>query len=341
MFTVRGKSGKVVGQYATKAEAERRIAQLKAGAARLRPFQFAGGRTSRSPTPINLEVVPSQHGGYVLGYPDGTFWTPSGPLSWPPSSWTGPTSGRWYSLEGAQKALNNIRRGKEPEPDEPKVKRNAGHSPTREYREITQADVGKVLFPAFGRKWAVSEFIGRIMPQDVGKRVYKVAPDMVQVENNEQRARRTGSARSPGHERQGYTVFTRQLMPPRTVRVVQHDLTLSEARAMCARINADPNNQVYGEFTTNENFRASFPNARRLSRSQSPSTGTKQKIYRGFLIKISHGGTWCEGNIYKKDGSIAEHIGSGSCGPGASLKAATIGKMIERGERIIDAMQGD
>ena len=331
MFTVRGKSGKVVGQYATKAEAERRIAQLKAGAARLRPFQFAGGRTSRSPTPINLEVVPSQHGGYVLGYPDGTFWTPSGPLSWPPSSWTGPTSGRWYSLEGAQKALNNIRRGKEPEPDEPKVKRNAGHSPTREYREITQADVGKVLFPAFGRKWAVSEFIGRIMPQDVGKRVYKVAPDMVQVENNEQRARRTGSARSPGHERQGYTVFKRSKTNPRAIKVVQHDLTISEARAMCAR-NNKPSAKVHWEFTTNDNFRRG---------GRSPSTGTKQKIYRGFLIKVNHGGTWCEGNIYKKDGSIAEHIGSGSCGPGASLKAATIGKMIERGERIIDAMHGD
>jgi hypothetical protein len=49
MFVVRGKSGKVAGRYHTKAEAERRIAQLKAGAARLRPFAFAGHRTSRSP----------------------------------------------------------------------------------------------------------------------------------------------------------------------------------------------------------------------------------------------------------------------------------------------------
>ena len=47
-YVVRGKSGKVVGRYATQAEAERRIAQLKAGAARLRPFQFASG-SARSP----------------------------------------------------------------------------------------------------------------------------------------------------------------------------------------------------------------------------------------------------------------------------------------------------
>jgi hypothetical protein len=69
----------------------------------------------------SLEVVPSQHGGYVLRYPNGTFWTPSGPLSWPPSMWNGPTSGRWTSLEGAKRALDNIRRGKKPESDEPGV----------------------------------------------------------------------------------------------------------------------------------------------------------------------------------------------------------------------------
>jgi len=59
----------------------------------------------------------------------------------------------------------------------------------RPYREITRADVGKAHFRAFGRVWPVADFIGRIMAQDVGKRVYKVG-DIVQVENNEQRARR-------------------------------------------------------------------------------------------------------------------------------------------------------
>jgi hypothetical protein len=48
-YVVRGKSGKVAGRYATRAEAERRIAQLKAGASRLKAFQFGGGRSAKSP----------------------------------------------------------------------------------------------------------------------------------------------------------------------------------------------------------------------------------------------------------------------------------------------------
>ena len=255
MFTVRGKSGKVVGQYTTKAEAERRIAQLKAGAARLRPFRFVG-RSSRSP-----------HG--------------------------------W--VEEIQAMLDK-----------------AG------YAGDLKKHAERLVREGYG-------------PEEIA---YRIRTGQIERGLGIQMVKK-GTFRMSPHERQEYTVFKRSKTNPRAVKVVQHDLTISEARAMCARINADPRSRVYGEFTTNENFRASFPNARRLSRSQSPSTGTKQKIYRGFLIKISHGGTWCEGNIYKKDGSLAEHIGSGSCGPGASLKAATIGKMIERGERIIDAMHGD
>jgi hypothetical protein len=56
--------------------------------------------------------------------------------------------------------------------------------------EITEEHVGKMLFPAFGRHWRVSDFIGRILKQDVGKRVYKVADDLLQVENEEQRTER-------------------------------------------------------------------------------------------------------------------------------------------------------
>lgn len=40
-FVVRGKSGKIAGRYATRAEAEHRIAQLKAGAARLKSYRFS------------------------------------------------------------------------------------------------------------------------------------------------------------------------------------------------------------------------------------------------------------------------------------------------------------
>jgi hypothetical protein len=39
-FIVRSKSGKVVGRYHTRAEAQRRIAQLKAGAERLKGYRF-------------------------------------------------------------------------------------------------------------------------------------------------------------------------------------------------------------------------------------------------------------------------------------------------------------
>lgn len=44
-YVVRGKSGKVVGRYATRGEAEARIAQIKTG---LAPYKFARG--SRSPS---------------------------------------------------------------------------------------------------------------------------------------------------------------------------------------------------------------------------------------------------------------------------------------------------
>ena len=52
-------------------------------------------------------------------------------------------------------------------------------------REITKYDVGKMVFNAIGRSWLTVNFIGRILPQDVGKRVYLVG-DILQVENKEQ-----------------------------------------------------------------------------------------------------------------------------------------------------------
>jgi hypothetical protein len=76
MFVVRGKSGKVVGKYATRAEAERRIAQLKAGAARLRPFAF--GRGARSPsTKGDWETGAHSHGAndlILFAYNTGTLY---------------------------------------------------------------------------------------------------------------------------------------------------------------------------------------------------------------------------------------------------------------------------
>lgn len=53
------------------------------------------------------------------------------------------------------------------------------------YREITKGDVGKAVFTAFGKQWMASSFIGRILKQDVGKRVYLIG-DILQVENDQQ-----------------------------------------------------------------------------------------------------------------------------------------------------------
>lgn len=54
---------------------------------------------------------------------------------------------------------------------------------------LTTADVGRPWIKAFGRTWMASGFIGRILPGDVGKRVFLVG-DVLQVENDGQRAAR-------------------------------------------------------------------------------------------------------------------------------------------------------
>jgi hypothetical protein len=60
---------------------------------------------------------------------------------------------------------------------------------TTKYVEITEAHVGRPFFKAFGCTWPTSSFIGRILPGDVGKRVY-LRGAVLQVENDEQRAAR-------------------------------------------------------------------------------------------------------------------------------------------------------
>lgn len=59
----------------------------------------------------------------------------------------------------------------------------------RQYREISTQDVEQPFFKAFGQVWPTSGFIGRVLRQDVGKRVYLVG-GILQVENDEQRAMR-------------------------------------------------------------------------------------------------------------------------------------------------------
>lgn len=57
------------------------------------------------------------------------------------------------------------------------------------YYELTEGDVGKPWVKAFGRIWWCPAFIGKVLPLDVGKRVYEV-DGVLQVENDEQRAKR-------------------------------------------------------------------------------------------------------------------------------------------------------
>ena len=49
--------------------------------------------------------------------------------------------------------------------------------------------VGKGITQFFGRKWLTSGWIGRILPQDIGKRVYLI-DNLLQVENDSQRQQR-------------------------------------------------------------------------------------------------------------------------------------------------------
>lgn len=70
----------------------------------------------------------------------------------------------------------------------------------REYREIMSADVGKPIFHAFGRPWKVNSFIGRVLPGDIGKRVYLHAAGFLQVENDGQRAARLEGVRQVSEE---------------------------------------------------------------------------------------------------------------------------------------------
>jgi hypothetical protein len=64
----------------------------------------------------------------------------------------------------------------------PPMTRTYSHYP---YVELTAKDVGRRTLRAFGRTWLLAGVIGDVLPQDVGKRVYRVG-DILQVENDEQ-----------------------------------------------------------------------------------------------------------------------------------------------------------
>lgn len=67
--------------------------------------------------------------------------------------------------------------------------------PESAFYVITAADVGRNI-RAWDRTWPSVDYIGRILPRDVGKRVYRVSDGTghftLSVENDEQRDRRLG-----------------------------------------------------------------------------------------------------------------------------------------------------
>lgn len=65
------------------------------------------------------------------------------------------------------------------------------HKPENDpYYTITSGDVGRAFITAFGEKWNVADFLGRILPRDVGKRVYRATGHVLQPESDEQFAKR-------------------------------------------------------------------------------------------------------------------------------------------------------
>lgn len=70
------------------------------------------------------------------------------------------------------------------------------------YFTIRHSDVSSFTIRAFGRAWPVQDFMGRIMLQDVGKRVY-LRGGVLQVENHEQFAARLADEHAAAEE--GFT----------------------------------------------------------------------------------------------------------------------------------------
>lgn len=64
-----------------------------------------------------------------------------------------------------------------------------GRIMAREFITLKYEHIAKPWIHAFGKTWIVCDFIGHIMPQDIGKRVYLV-DGILQVENDEQKNKR-------------------------------------------------------------------------------------------------------------------------------------------------------
>jgi hypothetical protein len=60
------------------------------------------------------------------------------------------------------------------------------------YTVLTRDDVGRSFVTTFGKARDLTGVMGPVQPIDVGKRLYIGVDDVLQVENDEQRAGRTG-----------------------------------------------------------------------------------------------------------------------------------------------------
>ncbi len=67
----------------------------------------------------------------------------------------------------------------------------------------------------------------------------------------------------------------------------------------------------------------------------------KLDTYRGHYIRIDGDDSFIEANVYKKNGVLVTHLGSGFPGYSAKARHETYRAFFERGRRIIDASQGD
>jgi hypothetical protein len=61
---------------------------------------------------------------------------------------------------------------------------------------VASSDVGRPVIHAFGRVMMVSGFLGRVLPGDVGKRIF-LSGDVPQVESDRQRDERLAKPASP------------------------------------------------------------------------------------------------------------------------------------------------
>jgi hypothetical protein len=82
----------------------------------------------------------------------------------------------------------------EPVENLPSIMRRSSmrRNPPEDSYTISRFDIGRPTIRAFGKVWLTQNFIGRILPRDVGKKVC-LRGDILQVENDEQFNRRSAA----------------------------------------------------------------------------------------------------------------------------------------------------